>query len=164
MILKDKMDSFTAPRPIFKAALTPNKSVVILECIDSTKGPPRIQGEHLHNLLSGMYHVTFDAKNGGYNLYKENTVARAANSIIVDLLSFLETHQKLKNPRQSRTYKWLAYSTNWYETDRFDGLVLVWEYMMKENAKLTSDHVQNILAIIEAIRSKDEAANKNTNK
>lgn len=80
------------------------------------------------------------------------------------VIAVYEKHCGLKNPRQSRTYKWLYSACNSINDEQYNGIVALYRYIAKNtdvhsrrfDGQLDQAHANNVLAILEKMRNKYE--------
>lgn len=74
--------------------------------------------------------------------------------IMTCFLEFFEDRAPLKNPRQSKVYKWLKTMQNGYNHPSGEGFIALYRYLNKPNP--VDADLQNVLAILELMREKYE--------
>jgi len=121
--------------------------------------PKPISGDPLSELVCENYREHFDTKDGHFQIDKGEIAHKAMEQIRGSIAEFLEKNLEMRNPRQSKLYRW-AYRNMPNSSEINDVLVMVYKYLrsfsdsdMKAN---DLNHVNNGIAILEAIMEKYE--------
>lgn len=121
--------------------------------------PEPITGDPLSELVCQNYRESFDVREGLFTIDKFEIANKAMRQIRDSISEFLEKNLEMRNPRQSKLYRW-AYR-NMPDNHEFnDVLVMVYKYLrsFSDSSMKASDpnHINNGIAILEAIMEKYE--------
>lgn len=156
--LRERVKEFTVPKATF-ALGCPNNHTITFKHADEFR--PRKDGDRIYSILAMHHRAEFQAKLQRYVVNHEMIALAARDEIIHELKSLFEQLSPLRNPRQGKTYRWLNYECRRNDTI-MEGLTLVWDYAMEHKDNM-SDHKENILELLEQIRSRHEALDPQAN-
>jgi hypothetical protein len=147
---------FSVSKPVFVAELEKDGSTVdfIVSSVpvhdtDNIKDP-------VAKLIADRFRQSFDTTS---RQFVQTTHMPSIYSDIVDSISlFYEKHSSLKNPTQSRLYKWLHPMNNQDRHVASEGFIALYRYIETKGGMYTCgrDVVGNVLAILEIMREKYE--------
>ncbi len=154
-ILDELAKNFKNGEPVFKVTVSSNRKEVHFEVKDAYK--PQANSDPAWNLLVAYHHQQLDVRDKSI---KPNIDIRGAHrEILSTIREFTVCSSSLKNPKQSRIYKWLA-NGNLYNSPSIDGLITLYRYIKNNNIEYCRDtsnpHVKNVHAILELMREKHE--------
>lgn len=168
--LLELTENFDVSRPVFRLTMdgdrvriTPNVSHPVY------RYRPVSDGSVLSDLVVSHYRESFHIREGRFNISKQDIALAAMYDIRSSFTKFLEKNLDMRNPRQSKVYRW--FYRNLPRGSEFnDTLVMVYKYIrsfcdndMVELVKSDASkaHVHNTVALLEAIMEKyDEQASK----
>lgn len=111
----------------------------------------------LEKLVARKYSQYFDFSTLEFKVDKQNLEQSVMNSIRDSIRQFIEKNVGMRNPRQSKLYRW-AYRNMPRNHDFNDTLVMVYKYMCSfctdNMVSLNQEHTKNTLALLEAIMEK----------
>lgn len=159
--LKEYTKDFTVSRPIFRLHLSTRGGTIEPDISDSVYKykPTPTEGDVLSALVCGNYREEFSIREGVFIINVDSIANNAMGEIRSEVVHFIEKNLPLRNPRQSKLYRW-AYR-NMPSNDEFNGgLILLYKYI---NERIIPDsipldhkvqHVKNVLAMLEAMMEK----------
>jgi hypothetical protein len=119
--------------------------------------PPKT-GEPVHDLLVDKWREGLDKRKRRYEAYTDIEGAYRTMVSIVHKVAL--NSSPLKNPKQSRLFKWLDDHQTRYNDSLSVGYIALYRYIIdkgiKENRDNTNPHAKNVIAILELIREKYE--------
>ena len=151
-------EKHSTSRPIFQGKLTASGDVRF-EVMDKYNPEPQTS-DPVENLACSMFNETFNLCQKRFN--KDNYERKVMEEILYKILSIYSANSGLKNPQQSKMYKFVKYDlTNLvsrYENVS-EGMISLYRYIYPnqlENKILNDAHKANFLAILEKLRSNNE--------
>jgi len=121
--------------------------------------PEPTAGDPLSELVCENYREHFDVKGGVFQIDRNEIAHRSMQQIRGNIAEFIEKNQEMRNPRQSKLYRW-AYRNMPNHSELNDVLVMVYKYLRSfSNSDMKArdmNHVNNAIAILEAIMEKYE--------
>jgi len=146
---------FKTSQPLFKIEIS-NYGNVKAKCVEKYKPDP-IPGNYLSELVCANYSESFNVHDGFYSLNAHEIVQRSMADIRRDIPRFIEKNIGMRNPRQSKLYRW-AYRNMPDTTDFNSVLIMMYKYIrsfsdsdMKSN---NTDQINNTIALLEAVMEK----------
>jgi hypothetical protein len=155
-LLKEVANQFGVSKAVFKAAFEEGNTHIEFELKEQYRPQPGHFDDPIAKLLASKYQETFDKtlKRFVHNFSFENIY----KDIMKDITLFYIEHTDLKNPKQSRLYKWLDLSyTNQMKHPASEGFIALYRYI-HGNGGIGRNNmtVENVLAILELMREKYE--------
>ena len=164
-ILQAIHESFGESEPIFKVDASNNRQCIRLDVLNPYTPTLINNKDPVENLMIEYYSERVSAACNKFE--KVNTCDRVYFSMIGCIRSTFTRYSPLKNPRQSKMFKWLYKIENQYNTPYSDGLVMLYRYIknnQNSGGRFDGDnnnpHVKNILAILERMKEKYEQEGK----
>lgn len=106
--------------------------------------PPIIEGDKISELVAANYEESFNSTFNSMVVDKERIKTKCLHKMRAALLNLIVKNAGLKNPRQSKLYRWVDYNSN---SNKFhDGITMLWSYY--ENNKDSQKHIDNVMAIL----------------
>ena len=159
--LEEIAQTFETSRPVFRLTMERNDSTISMNSNDPVHKyePTPVEGDVLSELVCSHYNERFDMNSGRFVVDASEIAQRAMSDIRSSMAMFLEKNLEMKNPRQSKIYRWYYRSLpNGYEFN--DAIVLLYKYMRSfsdENLRASNtDHLNNAIAVMEAIMEKHD--------
>lgn len=152
---------FGRSKPVFDASLSSGgQRIVVTRRPESRYEPVPEEGNILEKLVCSNFEEHFNFSTDSFNVNHRDIANRAMRHILSDLTKFLEKNLKMKNPRQSKL--WRFFYNNLPETNDFqDNMVLLYKYIRTFSTDemvlmrgQDQQHVDNTLALMEAIMEK----------
>ena len=150
-------------RPVFNIVMSRNNQSINADTYSPVyKYRPEAQeDEILYQLIVKSYRENFSVAAQRFIINEEEIAGRAMGSIRSSVCSFLEKNLEMKNPKQSKVWRW-AYRNMPVTREFEDTLVMVYKYMrticndsMRVNiVHQKEDHVKNVIAILAALQEK----------
>lgn len=152
--------TFDVSRPIFRLTIDSSGDSIDINVSEPVHRyrPIAEEGNILEELVVSHYKESFAIKEGIFQVNSESIAVEAMNEIRDSFRKFLERNMEMKNPRQSKLYKWTYSMPN--TTDFNDTLVMVYKYIRSftnEDMRFTIgnlDHVGNAIALLTAMEEK----------
>lgn len=155
-ILKQVAKQFDVSKPIFVAKVDENDSTVEFQLKEEYRPKASQYADPVAKLLASKYQENYDKTLKRFvhsfnyeHIYKD---------IMKDIQLFYVEHTTLKNPKQSKLYKWLdlAY-TNEMKHPASEGFIALYRYI-HGNGGIGNNNmtVENVLAILELMKEKYE--------
>jgi hypothetical protein len=158
LILENIAATFGVSEPIFKAELMYNGDQVEF----SLKNPyrPNVQEllDPVAKILAHEYRESLDRRNKCFKheISFESAYGRISNKMIEFYVEF----SPLKNPKQSKLYKWLCTVNGRYNHPSNEGFIALFRYIHGHKLSMIGNkdngHVKNVLAILEMMKEKYE--------
>ena len=160
--VKEIVSKFKTSRPIFRLAIDPDKL-----CISSyTKDPlHKFYPEAVPNcavtsIANNEYNEYFSLHNKAYTIDRDSIIRDAVRAIRYQIVLFLNINLDMKNPSQSKVYKWADRSMP--HTDEFNEVICsLYKYLrtfcdedMRSSNIADRPKVINIIALLEAMQEK----------
>lgn len=162
--LVDLTKDFKASRAVFRLTKDEDNSSIIFVKLHEHYEPTPEKGNILSELVCRHYDEIFDSHQGQFTINTEHIANRAMNTINNSMTKFLEKNLKMRNPRQSKIYKW--YYRNLPSNNEFNNvMIMMYKYMRSFcdlNMKainiehINIEHINNTVALLEAIMEKYE--------
>jgi hypothetical protein len=153
-ILEDIAKQFAVSKPVFVAEMHDEGEAVYF-VVNSI---PAYDADSFEDPVTKMIARRFSQSfNANERRFVRTTHTGGVYYDIVDSISsFYEEHSQLKNPKQSRLYKWLR-SVN-YDHTAAEGFIALYRYIAKHDTgiRCSPDVIANTLAILEMMREKYE--------
>ena len=155
-------EKFGVSKPIFKVSSNESygQSRLTLSVIDPYIATDIENTDPVMQMVIDNYEEQFDVRTKAFKKRMK------ANSIFLDIMRYLQrfyiSASPLKNPKASKTYKWLESVSDKYNHDFADGFISLYRYTCLHvnadngfNSK-TDPHATNFIAILEKVREKYE--------
>lgn len=159
--LLKQTENFKTSRPVFRLTLERGDSAISANTSSPVYSyrPKPEEGNMLSELVCGDYREQFNSSSNEFIIDKHEIAQRAMQTIRSSMTTFLEKNLEMRNPRQSKIYRW--YYRNLPNDSYFnDTLVMVYKYMRSfsdEDMKASNiEHINNAIALLEAIMEKYE--------
>lgn len=159
--LLDLTENFTVSRPVFNLQLDKNGrniSASVSNPVYKYRPTPEANNP-LSELVCENYKETFNIREGIFTIDKHDISSRAMSSIRNSIPQFIEKNLEMRNPRQSKLYRW-AYRNMPNSSELNDVLIMVYKYLRSfcDSEMKASDlnHINNSIALLEAIMEKYE--------
>lgn len=157
--LLELTETFEVSRPIFTLTLGRDGDTVCTN-INSPMykyRPALIEGDYLSELVCNNYNESFHLMNGQFMIDRQHIAHRALSDVRNSMPKFLENNLDMRNPRQSKLYRW--FYRDLPNNDEFnDALCLLYKYMRSfssaEMRSFNTEHTKNAIAVMEAIMEK----------
>lgn len=155
--LLERTENFGTSRPVFRLTMDDDKRTISMNQRDPLEkySPTPVEGDLLSELVCDYYTESFNIHQGEFAVDKYDVAQQAMNKIYNMLPSFLEKNMELKNPRQSKLYRWYYRSQPKQHEDYNDGIVMLYKYIRSfaDDDMKASDtkHIKNAIAVMEAI-------------
>lgn len=155
--LLELTENFSVSRPVFR--LTKRQGSNTIEANMSAPvyryRPTYEEGDILAELVCDNYQEQF--RDGEFTIDKRYIATSAMRQIRNNMAIFLEKNLEMRNPRQSKVYRW--YYRNLPHNDEFDNaLIMVYKYLRSfsdENLRSNNiEHTKNAIALLDAIMEK----------
>lgn len=137
-------------QPIFKLSLDKYEEDIHALLVDRYIPTPTTDSP-VEALVCEQYLETLHRQSRTYVVEKGTILTRVKSEIASKLISFYSYTCQLKNPKASKTYKFLV-DYRRLDTDVMEGLVMLYEYVQLYGDK--PEHKNNALAILDAMRGK----------
>lgn len=157
--LEEIAQTFSVSRPVFQLTTDEDKRRISLNIGSPVyKYEPEVdQNDPVAVLVANAYKETFSPSEGTFSMDSYRIANDAMDEIRRMMPTFLERNLEMKNPRQSKLYKWF-YRGLPSTYDFNDAIVLLYKYMRSfsdETMRATSpEHINNAIAVMEAIMEK----------
>lgn len=156
--LIDLTKDFKTSRPIFRLTKDEDGGRITAELQKQYKPTPE-EDNVLSELVCDNYNEAFDAKGCRFIINHNDIAIRAMSTIKNSMTKFLEKNLEMRNPRQSKIYRWY-YRSLPNDVEFNDVMVMVYKYMRSfcdEDMKAANiEHINNTIALLEAIMEKYE--------
>jgi len=155
-ILKEVAKQFDVSKPLFVAIVDEDDGSIQFQLKEVYRPNPKAFADPIAKLLCHKYQETFD-KDLKRFVHSFN-FEYAYKDIMKDITLFYIEHTNLKNPKQSRLYKWLDLSyTNDMRHPASEGFIALYRYIHGNGGIGSNDMtVENVLAILELMKEKYE--------
>lgn len=157
--LMDLTKDFEASRPIFTLSLGRNGDAVNTNIGNPVYKyrPTPIEGDYLSELVCQNYNESFNILSGNFMIDRHRIAHGALSDVRNSMAKFLENNLGMRNPRQSKLYRW--FYRDLPDSNEFnDSLCLLYKYMRSfSSSEMRSgnpEHTKNAIAIMEAIMEK----------
>lgn len=158
-LLEEFAQTFTTSRPIFQLTADEDRRTISFnESRPVHKYVPEYDSDDvIQTIVAEHYKESFDVGSRTFVVDHYKIANEAMEEIRRHLAVFLERNLEMKNPRQSKLYKWFGYEMpNTYE---FNGhLVSLYKYVRSftdsEMRGSNVEHIKNAIAVMEAIKEK----------
>jgi hypothetical protein len=159
-LLLEYTKDFKVSRPIFYLQVAQSGGIIDAQrSVFKYKPTPSVKDDVVADLMCNVYTEHFNIERGAYEIDIYDIAERAARFIYAEIPKFIEQEMKLKNPKQSKLYKW-AYLIPKNNTELDKGILLLYRYMHHSvyddsiPATERSAHAANIIALLEAMMEK----------
>jgi sulfur relay (sulfurtransferase) DsrC/TusE family protein len=158
-VLRAIWDKFGCSEPVFDAQLSDDQNEVVF--VVRNKYKPNDVGvtDPVEQMMIRCYREEFSRSDRRF--VKTDYIANVHHEIVKQLREFYAIYSPLKNPSQSRLYRWLYREVDVYNSSLLDGLVYLYRYIKSnenENGRFDggkeNPHVKNALAILEKMKEK----------
>lgn len=125
---------------------------------------PRLEeGDVVANLVAANYSEHFDKHNGRFEK-QEACMENAARAMYVGIKKAFVNASPLKNPEQSKLYRWMEYDKIAGSLARREGMISLFRYVQANtdgeqfrfNGGSDNIHAKNLVAILEKMKEKYE--------
>jgi hypothetical protein len=157
-LLEEVAKQFGTSEPIFVATFSGGDAEEInFELKNEYRPQPGLFQDPIAKLLASKYQERFDQKLKKFVHYFEFKSIYKTN-IVGNIQKFYLEHTDLKNPKQSRLYKWLDTMDNQYNHPASEGFIGLYRYIVDSGGadKCGNASIQNVLAILELMKEKYE--------
>jgi len=148
--------SFGVSEPVFKISLSSRGGDLIFD-LKNTYQPPD-SDDPVYKLIVLTRNETLNKDKRRFESCNNSSSAYA--SIINTIRRVIVNTSPLKNPMQTKLYKWLCKHGYGYHNSQFAGFIALYRYVMNNGIQDTRDntnpHAKNVLAILELMREKHE--------
>jgi hypothetical protein len=150
------------PDPIFFVEVLEQGTELRLKLADYEKPSP-IEGDVLSELVHKSIEIRLKTPFivDGYTIDIKKTLEKAACEIKHSICLMLENNLHMKNPRQSKLYRWLRYLI--IDSPPMDDVILVYQYVkpfcdsdMKPSSEENRQHVANAITLLQALMEKHD--------
>lgn len=153
--IQEIVKDLTVSEPIVVIKLSSDNSQI--RGFDALEDVDLKQDTALEKLIARKYNQYFDYTNLEFRIDKGGLEQSVMNSIRDSIRQFIEKNVGMRNPRQSKLYRW-AYRNMPRTHDFNDTLVMVYKYMCSfctdNMVSLNQEHTKNTLALLEAMMEK----------
>lgn len=151
------VSGFGCSVPIYKGTLDAEGTSIEFVLKEDYKPEPST--DPVEQLAVDLYRENF--KHGEYKFENITQVSSVWHAIMQSLTKASLYYSELKNPRQSKLYKWLQSMDNQYNHPSAEAFVSLYRYASQNNltdqrALKNSPHAKNLLAIMELMKNKYE--------
>lgn len=159
--LLEYTENFETSMPVFTLSLSSGGERIQMSAPINRFLPQPIEGDHISELVCAQYSESFAVRDGEFKISKSGIASQAMQSIRKSMLLFLERNLQMRNPRQSKLYRWM-YRDMPTTTEINTGLILLYKYVRQyadEDLKISSsnkDHLDNVVILLDAMRAKHE--------
>ncbi len=159
--LRDLTVDFKVSRPVFRLQLSDNGGSINTRRMGGAYNykPTPIAGDILSELVCSKYSESFDLARGSYRINRDGIADSAMHEIRNSITKFVEKNSEMKNPRQSKLYRW-AYRNMPNDSNFNDTLIMVYKYLRSfcssDMRGSNIEHINNGMALLEAIMEKYE--------
>lgn len=138
--------------PVFEIYVSENGREVKSDLI-SRYNPVGTEKNPIEKVLFATFCEDFDKNTMKYRPEASMMISRARSEVMSAIIGFFEKNCGLKNPKQSKMYKFL---TNYRKLDegQQEGFLYLYEYLELHGDQ--QQHIDNAMAILEAMRGKYE--------
>lgn len=157
--LEEIAKTFETSRPIFRLTLERSDSTItanVSHPVHRYRPEPKTD-DVLEALVCEHFSEHFDISRGEFTIDSYKIANNAMEEIRNSMSKFLEKNLEMKNPRQSKIYKWF-YRGLPNTNDFNDSLCSMYKYMRSfsdEDMRASStEHINNAIAVMEAIMEK----------
>lgn len=149
---------FGVSRPIFKLTNDDSRDGIRARISEEHKyRPTPEEGNILSELVCAEYEENFFMSDKQFQVDPSHVAHRAMRVIKDAMTDFLDKNLEMRNPRQSKVYRWY-YRSLPNDNDFNDILVMVYKYMRTfcdADMKASNiEHIKNTVALMEAIMEK----------
>ena len=149
--LDEIVETFGVSEPVFKIVATAYGE---LEFKVKNEYTPPVGDEPVSTLLATYYRESLDKYNRCFE--KAVNVEGAYSNITSTIRQFALNASPLKNPKQSKLYKWLCSRDITHKNPSAPGFIMLYRYIITHNIGTTGPHAKNVIAILELMREKYE--------
>lgn len=157
--LRKYAEHFSKSEPRFALRLSPSGSTVNAVVADKYIPTP-VSSEPLAKLVCEKYKESFSMSRHEYDMSIDGIVDDTMREIRRIIISSVKVNLGMKNPRQSKLYRWLVNDMPKNNIEFNSGLILLYNYIKQnctDNFKANSlDHANNIILIVDSMRIKNE--------
>lgn len=153
--------TFGVSDPIFIAELRHTRDQIDFKVKNPYQPSADDYTDHIEHLVVGCYQERFIRQETKF--VNETRCENVYRQIISEIRAVYEKYSGLKNPKQSKLYKWLYTMQDRYNDPLFEGFISLYRYMHKNsdgqgrfNNGPDNPHVKNILTILERMKDKHE--------
>ena len=158
--LLELTENFETSKPVFQLTKTQDGDNIDVRLHPAAKYTPTpTPDDVLSELVCGHFNENFNMHMGKFVLHRDSIAQSAMEEIRNSMAKFLEKNLEMKNPRQSKVYRWF-YRNLPHNSDFNDTLVMVYKYMRSfcdDNMRANNiEHTNNAIALLDAIMEKDD--------
>lgn len=159
--LEELSKDFGKSRPVFRLTRSSRNDTInanVSTPVHKYRPQPE-EGNILSELVCSHFSESFNPHDGEFRVDPYEIAKRAMEDIRGSIPTFLEKNLEMRNPRQSKLYRWYYRNLpNSYDFN--DTLVMVYKYMrsFSDESMKASDlaHINNPVALLTAIMEKYE--------
>jgi len=161
--LIEMWNKFGSTKPVFKGTLSSDLVDISFEPIESydPRSVDLNADDPVAQLMIDKYHEAFDIHKKCF-VVSNNMIDAVASTMESQLKKAFINASPLRNPQQSKLYKWFSCSTMNTSAKR-EGLIALYRYVRNNTDKnfrfdngSDNPHAQNLVAIVEKMRDKYE--------
>lgn len=153
--------TFNKSRPVFRLTIDADGSSIDMNVHEPIHAwrPTVEEGNIISEIVTDRFAETFDLANVEFTVDADKIAQEAMGVIRSSIGRFIEKNIGMKNPRQSKLYRW-TYRGMPETTEFNDTLVLVYKYLRSftdEDMGMnygTNAHVDNAIALLTAMEEK----------
>lgn len=157
--LEEIANTFETSRPVFRLTLERGGGTIdpnVGHPVHRYRPQPKSE-DVLEEIVCGHFSESFDVGEGKFCIDPYKIANSAMEEIRNSMPRFLEKNLEMKNPRQSKIYKWFYRGLpNTYDFN--ESLCLLYKYMRSfsdSDMKASNlEHINNAIAVMEAIMEK----------
>lgn len=144
-------------RPVFRLTIDSSGAIDANISNPVYRYRPSDSEDVLAQLITDNYQESFSLERGTFSVDRDQIARRSMEDIRTSIAQFVESNLEMRNPRQSKLYKWL-YRNMPNNSEFNDTLVLLYKYLRTftgDKMRATSDtHMNNALALLTAMEEK----------
>jgi hypothetical protein len=152
---------FSASKPVFKIELKYKATYIEFNLKDKYDPKQDATDDPVSQLLASHWYENYDRDS---RCFTPTVDTQKAYGVIVDKVTeFYVENSELKNPNQSKLYKWLRTQpgNQGYNCPTGDGFIALYRYINNNGLQekcygVENEHVKNVIAILELMRNKYE--------
>lgn len=160
--LLELTEDFQVSRPVFRLTLERDGASIDANTrhpVEKYEPTPE-KGNILSEMVCNAYQESFNLTTGEFEVDTERIADSAMDQIRSAMCKFLDKNLEMRNPSQSKIYKWY-YRSLPADMEFNNTLVMVYKYMRTycgSDMKMygNSDHLNNIIALLTAIMEKHD--------
>lgn len=153
--LAEIADRFGVSEPVFKITLDATGDI---QYTVKNRYKPHESDDPVERLVAETYTENLDKRAGKFIAHVD--LNRAYATITNTVLEIVVDASTLKNPKQSKLYKWLCEREPLYHNPAAEGYIALYRYIVANDIVGTRDntnpHARNVIAILELMKEKYE--------